>query len=63
MTKLFPKLRLSALVVAAIAVAAYPVATVAAAAGRVYGYLSGLTLPQPGAVLGSNTLTGLSPTI
>jgi hypothetical protein len=63
MTKLFPKLRLSALVVAAIAVAAYPVATVAAAAGRVYGYLSGLTLPQPGAVLGSNTLTGLIPTI
>jgi hypothetical protein len=60
---LFSKLRVSALVVAALAVAAYPVTTVAAAAGRLYGYLSGLTLPQMGAVLGGNTLTGLIPTI
>lgn len=57
------KLRVSALVAAALAVAAYPVATVAAAAGRVYDYLTGLTLPQVGTVLGGNTLTGLIPTI
>lgn len=60
---LLSKLRISALVVAALAVVAYPVATMATAAGRLYGYLSGLTLPQAGAVLGSNTLTGLIPTI
>jgi len=57
------KLRLSAFVAIALAVVSYPVATVAAAASRVYGFLSGLTVPQAGPVLGANTLTGLIPTL
>lgn len=60
---LLSKLRVSALVASALAVAAYPMASFAEAAGRVYGYVSGLALPKLGAVLGGNTLTGLIPTI
>lgn len=60
---LLSKLRVSALVAVALAVATFPVATFAAAAGRLYGYLSGLALPQVGMVLNGNTLTGLIPTI
>lgn len=58
------KLRVAALVSIAMAVASYPVAVVASAAAKVYGYLSGLAMPQSGgAVLSANNLTGLIPTL
>ncbi len=60
---LLSKLRVTALMAIAMAVLKYPIATAAAAASKVYGYLSGLAVPQAGAVLGSNTLTGLIPTL
>lgn len=63
MKTLFSKLRISALVAMALAVVSYPLAAVSAAAAQLYGYLHSMTLPQSGMVLGSNTLTGLIPTL
>ena len=64
MQSFLSKLRVAALVSIAMAVVSYPVAVVASAAAKVYGYLSGLAVPQSGgAVLGANTLTGLIPTL
>lgn len=63
MKSFLSKLRVAALVSIAMAVVSYPAAVVAAAAAKVYGFMAGLAMPQGGAVLGANTLTGLIPTL
>ena len=62
--KALSKLRVVALAAAAAATATYPFASFAEAAGRVYGWVTGLVAPHPrGAVLGANVLTPLIPTL
>lgn len=64
MGKLFCKLRVLALTVVAAVTAFYPMATVAAAAGKVWEFLRGDQSDLGGrAVFGANTLTGLIPTL
>lgn len=58
------KLRVTALVAAALAIASYPAAVVASAAARVYGLMEALKQPiTMYGMLGANTLTGLIPTL
>lgn len=61
----FHKLRGFALLAIAAITAVLPIATMAAAVGRLYGAIAGGLLqgPQTGTVLGANTLTNLIPTI
>lgn len=62
--KIVSQLRVAALAVMAMIAAALPLTTFAEAAGRVYGWVTGLLDPQAtGVVLGANTLTGLIPTL
>lgn len=64
MQSILSKLRIAALVSIAMAVVSYPVAVAASVAAKVYGYMSGLAIPQSGgAMLGANNLTGLIPTL
>lgn len=65
MRNTFSKLRFLALATVASVAAAYPMATVAAVAARLYDMLNeAVTRPTPrGMVAGANTLTGLIPTL
>lgn len=64
MKRYLSNLRQTALVAIALAVAAYPIATMAKVASKAMDWFHGMALqPTGGAVLGVNTLTGLIPTI
>lgn len=62
--KALSKLRVFALAVLAAITAVLPIATFAEAVGRVYGWVTGLIVPQSrGGVFGANVLTPLIPTL
>lgn len=65
MSKPIQALRTFALLAVAAVMAVLPITTMAAAAARLFGAVTGGLLlgPQPGTVLGANTLTNLIPTI